>query len=381
MRLFEEFNNRRYNLQESIDEKGNITPEPGDIAKEKSILRNQRKIVKRQSQLQNRNIKSNTQAGEQLKKEISRRLSASTTKGDQARSLYGTGGGSTEGAGGANTGTTKPNVDDSVKSVRTNRRTINKVTQPNVVQGSGSGITANKGGGATTSTNKNIVKPSTEYRQLQNKARGILKDLSKEKTASQNVVRPKLNYDLIGNKLDGKRGSQIFQQNKISNTTSGKTKIELPKFSQQSVDKAGGSSKTFIKPKNFSQFRTGTATLNKVKPLTKFARRLGVAGAVADAGVSGYQSYSDSQKRGDSKAKSLGRSIATVGGGLIGGTLGAVATSPIPIPGARIAGGYAGYQYGKKYATKAYDALTTRKGRMKFKDFMGNVGKSIASKK
>ena len=173
MRLFEEFNNRRYNLQESIDEKGNITPEPGDIAKEKSILRNQRKIVKRQSQLQNRNIKSNTQAGEQLKKEISRRLSASTTKGDQARSLYGTGGGSTEGAGGANTGTTKPNVDDSVKSVRTNRRTINKVTQPNVVQGSGSGITANKGGGATTSTNKNIVKPSTEYRQLQNKARGI----------------------------------------------------------------------------------------------------------------------------------------------------------------------------------------------------------------
>ena len=106
-----------------------------------------------------------------------------------------------------------------------------------------------------------------------------------------------------------------------------------------------------------------------------------MAGAIADAGVSGYQSYSDSQKRGDSKAKSLGRSIATVGGGLIGGTLGAIATSPIPIPGARIAGGYAGYQYGKDYATKAYDALTTRKGRMKFKDFMGNVGKSIASKK
>ena len=382
MRLFEEFNNRRYNLQESIDEKGNITPEPGDIAKEKSILRNRRKIVKRQSQLQNRNIKSNTQAGEQLKKEISRRLSASTTKGDQARSLYGTGGGSTEGAGGANTGTTKPNVDDSVKSVRTNRRNINKVTQPNVVQGSGSGTTANKGGGATTSTNKNIVnKPSTEYRQLQNKARGILKDLSKEKPVSQNVVRPKLNYDLIGNKLDGKTGNQIFQQNKISNTPSGKTKIELPKFSQQSVNKAGGSSQTFIKPKNFSQFRTGSATLNRVKPLTKFARRLGVAGAVADAGLSGYQSYSDSQKKGDSKLKSLGRSAATVAGGVLGGIGGAALASPIPIPGARIAGGFAGYQYGKDYATKAYDALTTRKGRMKFKDFIANVGSSTASKK
>ena len=199
-------------------------------------------------------------------KEISRRRSAETTRGDAINRSLNTSG-STEGAGGANTGTTKPNVDDSVKSVRTNRRTINKVTQPNVVQGSGSGITANKGGGATTSTNKNIVnKPSTEYRQLQNKARGILKDLSKEKTASQNVVRPKLNYDLIGNKLDGKTGNQIFQQNKITNTTSGKTKIELPKFSQQSVNKAGGSSQTFIKPKNFSQFRTGSATLNKVKP-------------------------------------------------------------------------------------------------------------------
>ena len=380
MRLFEEFNNRRYNLQESIDEKGNITPEPGDIAKEKSILRNRRKIIKRQSQLQNRNIKSNTLQGDKLLQDINKRKSADLTRADAINRSLGTSG-STEGAGGANTGATKPNVDDSVKSVRTNRRTINKVTQPNVVQGSGSGITANKGGGATTSTNKNIVKPSTEYRQLQNKARGILKDLSKEKTASQNVVRPKLNYDLIGNKLDGKRGNQIFQQNKITNTTSGKTKIELPKFSQQSVDKAGGSSKTFIKPKNFSQFRTGSATLNRVKPLTKFARRLGVAGAVADAGVSGYQSYSDSQKRGDTKAKSLGRSIATVAGGVLGGIGGAAIASPIPIPGARIAGGYAGYQYGKDYATKAYDALTSRKGRMKFKDFIANVGSSIASKK
>ena len=381
MRLFEEFNNRRYNLQEAIDSKGNITPEPGDIAKEKSILRNQRKINKRQAQIQNKNIKTNTQKGDQLLQDINRRKSADLTRADAIQRSLGTSG-STEGAGGANTGTTKPNVDDSVKSVRTNRRTINKVTQPNVIRGSGSGTTANKGGGATTSTNKNIVnKPSTEYRQLQNKARGILKDLSKEKTASQNIVRPKLNYDLIGNKLDGKTGSQIFQQNKISTTSSGKTKIELPKFSQQSVNKAGGSSQTFIKPKNFSQFRTGSATLNKVKPLTKFARRLGVAGAVADAGLSGYQSYSDSQKRGDTKAKSLGRSIATVAGGVLGGIGGAALASPIPIPGARIAGGYAGYQYGKDYATKAYDALTSRKGRMKFKDFMANAGSSVASRK
>ena len=201
---------------------------------------------------------------------------------------------------------------------------------------------------------------------------------SRRRKLQTKVIRPKPEYDLIGNKIGDKKGSQIFNQNKISNTTSGKTKIELPKFSQQSVNKAGGSSQTFIKPKNFSQFRQGAATLNKVKPLTKVVRRLGVAGAIADAGVSGYQSYSDSQKRGDTKSKSLGRSLATVGGGIIGGTLGAAIASPIPIPGARIAGGYAGYQYGKDYGTRAYDALTTRKGRMKFKDFVGNVGKSIA---
>ena len=40
MSLFERLNNKRYDLQEAIDDKGNITPEPGDIAKEKSILRN-----------------------------------------------------------------------------------------------------------------------------------------------------------------------------------------------------------------------------------------------------------------------------------------------------------------------------------------------------
>ena len=102
MRLFEEFNNRRYNLQESIDEKGNITPEPGDIAKEKSILRNRRKIIKRQSQLQNRNIKSNTLQGDKLLQDINKRKSADLTRADAINRSLGTSG-STEGAGGANT--------------------------------------------------------------------------------------------------------------------------------------------------------------------------------------------------------------------------------------------------------------------------------------
>ena len=211
-----------------------------------------------------------------------------------------------------------------------------------------SGSTEGAGGASGSSTNvkKNVVKTNTRGSAFK---------------------RSNLKYDLIGNKLDGKTGNQVFNQNKISNTTSGKTKVELPKFDNKTV-----TNKSFIKPKNFTQFRQGTATLNKVKPLTKVVRGLGVAGAIADAGVSGYQSYSDSQKKGDSKLKSLGRSAATVAGGVLGGVTGAAIASPIPIPGARVAGGYLGYQKGKEYATKAFDTLTSRKGRMKFKDFVAN---------
>ena len=46
MSLFEKLNNKRYNLQEGIDSKGNVTPNPGDAAKEKSILRNYNKQQK-----------------------------------------------------------------------------------------------------------------------------------------------------------------------------------------------------------------------------------------------------------------------------------------------------------------------------------------------
>ena len=100
MSLFEKLNNKRYDLHEAIDEKGNITPEPGDKAIEKSILRN---IKKKQS----RTISQNKAAGQKLLQDINKKLSASTTKGDQARALYGTEGGSTEGTAGAGGTATK----------------------------------------------------------------------------------------------------------------------------------------------------------------------------------------------------------------------------------------------------------------------------------
>ena len=218
--------------------------------------------------------------------EISRRRSAETTRGDAINRSLGTSG-STEGAGGANTGTkprfssgaqgTSPSgspemggeskkfvqnrrrrfqtrvlrpkpeydltgnkIDDSVKSVRANRRTINKVYQPNVTQGSGSGTTVSKGGGATASTSPDLNKI-----------------VNRKSTNIIDKVFGSGDTKITTSKIPGE-GSQIFNQNKISNTTSGKTKIELPKFSQQSIDKAKGSSKTFIKPETVNQVKTQT---------------------------------------------------------------------------------------------------------------------------
>ena len=50
MSLFERIQNRRYDLQEGIDDKGNITPNPGDKKVEKSIVRNYNKKQKKFNQ-------------------------------------------------------------------------------------------------------------------------------------------------------------------------------------------------------------------------------------------------------------------------------------------------------------------------------------------
>ena len=82
MSLFEKLNNKRYNLQEAIDDKGNITPEPGDIAKEKSILRNIKKKQVRLDKNQKKIINTNTKAGDKLLQDINKRKSADLTRAD-----------------------------------------------------------------------------------------------------------------------------------------------------------------------------------------------------------------------------------------------------------------------------------------------------------
>ena len=105
MSLFERIKNKRYDLQEApIDDKGNITPEPGEVKKSEKILK---KFNKKQKKIEQQNIRKNTKQGDQLLKDINKRKSADLTRADAINRSMGTSG-STEGAGGANTGTTPP---------------------------------------------------------------------------------------------------------------------------------------------------------------------------------------------------------------------------------------------------------------------------------
>jgi len=82
MSLFEKLNNKRYNLHEAIDDKGNITPEPGDKAIEKSIVRNIKKKQVRLDKNQKKIINTNTKAGDKLLQDINKRKSADLTRAD-----------------------------------------------------------------------------------------------------------------------------------------------------------------------------------------------------------------------------------------------------------------------------------------------------------
>ena len=125
MSLFERLQDKRFNLQEKKVKKsfpsGSFDP-----------ANQEGKFVKNEA---GKNLNQ-----KKLNQEINKRLSASTTKGDQARSLYGTEGGSTEGSGGAAT-TTKPYKEPSKKKVREimDRSTLNKLKKgqmPSIESGS-----------------------------------------------------------------------------------------------------------------------------------------------------------------------------------------------------------------------------------------------------
>ena len=270
-------------------------------------------------------------------------------------------------------------IDDSVRSVRTNRRTINKVYQPNVTRGSGSGIVANKGGSTTVK--------SPQY------------DINRKKVQSLKNIKP-VKRSVVDKLMFGdvdkpptttisKKYVSPLKNTKPQTTTiptdGGKSGVEkiLRDVNKQQPNK--------ITPgKGFSQFRTDSITRRGIKPTKatsilgqiaknpaarKATKALGVIGTVADAGITFADTYKKSQQKGDTKQRSIGKGLSRVAGGAIGGTLGALAAAPIPIPGARVAGAVGGYQYGKKLGGQAFDTLTTMRGRDKLKQSFSNFRK------
>ena len=269
----------------------------------------------------------------------------------------------------------------------------NKVINPNVTKGSGDGITASKGGGAT-------VKPS------QPSARTIY-DINRKKIGNLTNIKPVKTGPidkLIFGDID-KPSARTISKTYVSplKNTKPQTTV-IPKDSGKAgVEKilkdVEKTQPNKIKPgKGFSQFRTDSITRKGIKPTKatsilgqiaknpaarKATKALGVIGTVADAGLTFADTYKTSQQKGDTKQRSIGKGLSKVAGGAIGGTLGALAASPIPIPGARVAGAVGGYQYGKKLGGQAFDALTTMRGRdqlkQSFKNFRNRAMKPVGS--
>ena len=138
--------------------------------------------------------------------------------------------------------------------------------------------------------------------------------------------------------------------------------------------------KDFRKDAGLSRFKT--KILSKA-PVKKALKVLGPVGAVAGSALDFRNTYKQSQAQGDTKRRSLGKGLSRVAGGLVGGALGATAGSAVA-PGAGTAiGGYGGYVAGQELAGKAFDTLTTRKGRKQiaksFTNFRNRAMKTVGS--
>ena len=266
--------------------------------------------------------------------------------------------------------------------VKDNLRTVDKNINPNVSQGSGSNVSASKGGGTTVK--------SPQY------------DLNRKKVQSLKNIKPVTPKRGVIDKLvfgdvDTSKPQTTISKKYVSplKDTKPQTTV-IPKDSGKSgVEKilrdVEKTQPNKIRPgKGFSQFRTDSITRRGIKPTKatsilgqiaknpaarKATKALGVIGTVADAGLTFADTYKTSQQKGDTKQRSIGKGLAKVAGGAIGGTLGALAAAPIPIPGARVAGAVGGYQYGKKFGGQVFDTLTTMRGRDKLKQSFSNFRK------
>ena len=280
--------------------------------------------------------------------------------------------------------------------VKDKLRTVDKTTKSNVVKGSGDGVTGSKGN-TTVKPNTNTVTNTKKTSNIKGQIDQALKDYQSKLKNQVNKPKvnvnqtPKTNVSLpdftkqktsfsgrIGNvtNITKNRGPQIPNFKKTPPVRDLSTKREIKRIFDRDrlnrglknidtadLDKQKLSKRAFQdfkKDAGLSQFKT--KVLSKA-PVKKALKVLGPAAAVAGSALDFRNTYKQSQAQGDTKRRSLGKGLSRVAGGLVGGALGAAGGSAIA-PGAGTAiGGYGGYVAGQELAGKAFDTLTTSKGR------------------
>ena len=309
--------------------------------------------------------------------------------------------------------------------VKDKLRTIDKTIKPNVVKGSGDGVTGSKGNTTVkpnTNTVTNTKKVNTsklgvsdQIKQIQQDYLNKLKDQKPKVNVNQtpttnpslpNFTKQKTNFSgRVGNvtNITKNKGPQIpdfmkknpikdlstkreikriFDRDRLNRGLKNIDTADLDKQISTKIDDklSKRAFQDFRKDAGLSKFKT--KVLSKA-PVKKALKVLGPVGAVAGSALDFRSTYKQSQAKGDTKARSLGKGLSRVAGGLVGGALGAVGGSAIA-PGAGTAiGGYGGYVAGQELAGKAFDTLTTRKGRKQiaksFKNFRNRAMKPVGS--
>ena len=309
--------------------------------------------------------------------------------------------------------------------VKDKLRTVDKITTPNVVKGSGDGVTGSKGNTTVkpnTNTVTNTKKVNTsklgvsdQIKQIQQDYLNKLKDQKPKVNVNQtpttnpslpNFTKQKTNFSgRVGNvtNITKNKGPQIpdfmkknpikdlstkreikriFDRDRLNRGLKNIDTADLDKQISTKIDDklSKRAFQDFRKDAGLSKFKT--KVLSKA-PVKKALKVLGPVGAVAGSALDFRSTYKQSQAKGDTKARSLGKGLSRVAGGLVGGALGAVGGTAIA-PGAGTAiGGYGGYVAGQELAGKAFDTLTTSKGRKQiaksFKNFRNRAMKPVGS--
>ena len=202
------------------------------------------------------------------------------------------------------------------------------------------------------STKPNVIDlPKTNTSTRFSKGIGNVTNISKNKGVQ---LPGNLNPNPIKDNKISREISRIADRNKANQIL---RNVDTSDLDNQKLSKKAF--KDFKKDSSLTKLKTDIS--KKIpKKVLKFG---GPVLAAADSAISFRNTYKQSQAQGDTKRRSLGKAASTVAGGLIGGALGAAGGSAIAPGAGTYIGGYGGYVAGQKLGQKAFDTLTTSKGR------------------